>query len=48
MNENERRKTKKDQVSNKYPFKKQMFRLSRMNFQACQVFCEVANKGHVL
>ena len=27
---------------------KDMIRLSRMKFQACQALCEIANKGHVL
>ena len=43
MNENERRL-----ISNKSPFKKQMFRLSRMKFQACQVLCKIANKIHMI
>ena len=41
-------KTEKYYVRNKYNFKRHMFRLAEMKFQACQVFCEIANKGHML
>ena len=37
----------KDSVGNKYPFKRQMFRPSRI-FEAHQAFCKIANKGHTL
>ena len=41
-------KTGEYYVSNKYPFKRQMFRLSQVKLQACQAFYKITNTGHML